>query len=128
MIIDEDDLGYDEDCDDIYVYNDIPFTGTAVHRHENGCIARVTNYLDGLMHGDYIEYYESGLIKRQCQMNCGIIDKQSTIWHSNGCVKSVANYNLGVEMSYDEWNETGTQLLSRQIDAGSELYTYATSR
>lgn len=45
-------------------------------------------------------------------------------WHENGKMKSIGEYEHGVELRYDEWSDNDAFLTSRQVDTGSALFKY----
>jgi antitoxin component YwqK of YwqJK toxin-antitoxin module len=125
MIVDEDDLDYDED---VSLYEGKPFTGTLRAYHSDGSIRKEAPYLDGFAEGLCKEWHFNGLLRREWSVSRGAIDGKECVWHANGNARSIAHFSKGIELDYEEWDEGGAIVTRRTIDKNSVLYKHAKKR
>ena len=105
-------------------YNGVPFTGVGFRVYPNLRLEEEIPYKDGYPDGVCREWFANGQMKAEWFAIHGRAIGKVKQWHQNGKLKSVGDYEHGVELKYDEWSDGGTLLVSRTIDAGSELYKY----
>jgi antitoxin component YwqK of YwqJK toxin-antitoxin module len=112
MKINDEDL---EGSGDLVYYNGQLFTGTAVDYHENGTPAAEIDYLNGLTHGHWREWTDTGrpVIDSECKE--GVRHGITKTYFENGDIKSRGEYEFGIETSYTEWDDRGNVLLSRTL-------------
>jgi antitoxin component YwqK of YwqJK toxin-antitoxin module len=111
--------------DDQVLYNGQPFTGTGFSYYPNSRLKREAPYKDGFEEGVCRVWYAGGQLKREWFAVHGTITGKATEWHESGEIKSVAEFEGGVELNYDEWTETGSIVTHREIDKASALFKYA---
>jgi antitoxin component YwqK of YwqJK toxin-antitoxin module len=110
--------------DDVTVFNGLPFTGVAFLEYPNAVLKREAYYKDGFEEGLVREWHANGKLKREWLAVHGRAEGKVTEWHDNGMVKSVGEYEYGVELRFGEWNEFGALVKSRTINMESELFKY----
>jgi antitoxin component YwqK of YwqJK toxin-antitoxin module len=119
--INEDELDFD---DDQRLLNGAPFNGIAYLQHPNGQIKRVAEFKDGFREGLCQEWFANGQIRTEWFAVRGRAKGKVTQWYEAGSVRSVGEYEHGVEVAYDEWNEDGELKIHREIQPRTELYRY----
>ena len=119
--IDEEQLDWD---DDVSVLNGVPYTGVGVMYYPDGSLEGEASYVDGFKEGVVREWHPNGKLRTEWFAERGRAEGKVTEWHQNGVVKSVGEYEFGVEIKFDEWDEAGELLQSRQIDESSELFKH----
>ena len=66
--------------------------------------------------------YPDGQKRKEWTARRGPVHGVCTEWHSDGSIKSVANYMYGVETSYEEWSGQGALITKRELDEKSPLH------
>jgi antitoxin component YwqK of YwqJK toxin-antitoxin module len=92
-----------------------PFNGLTYELYPNGNLAYYRYYENGLPHGEFVEFYENGNIKTKQYMRHGQTKGKREKWYENGKLKSVAEYELGICLSYKEWDLNGN-LIDEQLE------------
>jgi len=92
-----------------------PFNGLAYEFYPNGNLAYYCYYENGLSHGDFVEFYDDGNIKSKQYMRHGQTKGKREKWYANGQLKSIAEYELGICLSYKEWDLNGS-LINEQLE------------
>ena len=117
----DDEFEFDEDQ---IVYNGVPFTGILYAEYPNAQLKRESPFRDGFAEGRCREWFPNGQLKQEWFAVHGRATGKFLQWHENGQPRSVGNYEYGVELSYDEWNERGDLVAHREINTTSELFKY----
>ncbi len=120
-LINEEELDWDGD---ISVLKGTPYTGKAYMSFPNGAVKREVLFKEGFEEGLCREWHKNGNLRREWIAQRGVPIGKVTEWHENGVVKSVGEYEFGAELKYEEWDESGELVQSRQIDEASELFKY----
>lgn len=121
--IEDSDPNWDWD-EDLLVFQGVPFSGVTFRNYPNGSCEFEFTYLDGFRDGPQREFFENEEVKEEWIAQRGAAIGEVRKWHENGQLKSLGNYEFGVELSYDEWDATGKLVESRRIDKDSELMKY----
>lgn len=122
--VNDDDLDWD---DDLRVLDGTPYSGTAFLLHPDGTLAFEVTYRDGFEEGVHREWHPNGELKRTWFAERGRATGKVEEWHACGRIRSVGVYEFGVEIHYDEWDESGNLVAHRQIDENSALFDYVRS-
>ncbi len=120
--IEEDMLEFD---DDVKCYNGVPFTGIGFEKYPNGNLKSETPYEDGFQSGTSREWYSTGQTMCELEWKKGARFSKRKCWYQNGVVKSVSNYEWGIELNYKEYNEKGELVTDRELDPNSPDSQYA---
>lgn len=112
MRINDDEL---QGSGDLVYYEGQLFTGTAVDHHKNGNLAAEIDYVEGLTHGHWREWSDTGvlLIESECQK--GVRHGTTKTYFADKRLKSQAEYEYGIETSLKEWDKNGDLILSRTL-------------
>jgi antitoxin component YwqK of YwqJK toxin-antitoxin module len=86
-----------EDRNDIYFYQDKPFTGTSFIFHDNKKIWQEINWKDGQIHGFFQSFYESGSPELKVAYNQGTKDGPFISYYPNGKQSISCIYKNGVK-------------------------------
>lgn len=105
-----------------------PFSGIAYELHNNGKLAYFCFYKNGLKHGVYKSFYESGKIKCHQFMQYGFVSGKSESFFESGNIKSICNSELGIKLSYKEWDENGSLIINEELSTDSSNYKLLLSR
>ncbi len=119
--INEDFLDYD---DDQCMLDDIPFTGIGFLEYPDNSLKSKSCYLNGYEHGLCQEWYSNHQLKIEWTAVHGRAKGKINQWYADGKIKSVGEYDYGVEIEYKEWNENGELLIHREVNKESEMYKY----
>lgn len=84
-----------------------PVTGLVYEKYKNGCLAYYCYYENGISNGEYVEFYESGKIKKFREMLKGTIHGECMEWYVDGSVKSKEYFKYGISVYMEEWDESG---------------------
>ncbi|MDW6002326.1 toxin-antitoxin system YwqK family antitoxin [Vibrio mangrovi] len=114
--IDDDELDLDGD---LCLYEGHPFTGVSYEPGTEGKLLSEVEYKNGFATGITKRWYPSGQLKEEFSCKRGLRHGESTTWFDNGCIKIKAEYELGIELGYQEWNESGDLVESRELDPES---------
>ncbi|MGS5021135.1 toxin-antitoxin system YwqK family antitoxin [Paenibacillus sp. JJ1683] len=101
-----------------------PFTGLTYELYDNGQLRYFSFYKDGFKHGLLREFYNTGERKSEEIMHYGQTKGKRTQWYENGQLKSVSEHELGVELSYQEWDVKHNLIKSSKLQETSEIYDY----
>lgn len=93
-MIEIDELDGDE-LDDLFYYQEKPFTGTAIEKDKNGTVVLENNYFDGFEHGPSFEYSSSGQILSQKFCVRGVLNGYQKEWAISGDLIKESYYELG---------------------------------
>jgi antitoxin component YwqK of YwqJK toxin-antitoxin module len=122
--VDLEQLEFDED---MCMLDGAPYSGFAYANYPDGTLERELSFEVGLKSGPCKTFFPNGQLSRQWIANRGAAHGEVREWYSSGQLKSVGNYEFGVELSYDEWDGSGMLIASRRIDKDSELMKYVES-
>ncbi|WP_147445533.1 toxin-antitoxin system YwqK family antitoxin [Corallococcus aberystwythensis] len=100
----------------------VPFTGVAVEFHLNGARRSEIEYVQGVQSGGSRDYSLEGVLVYEARYLNGGLHGLVREWFPNGCVKSEAQYEFGIEVNYREWNTSGELVESRAISPESQLF------
>jgi antitoxin component YwqK of YwqJK toxin-antitoxin module len=109
---------------DIRSYGGKPFTGIGFGEHPNGRLKRELPYNNGFPEGLCKEWHPNGQIEREWFAAHGRAIGKAQTWFENGNIQSIAEYEYGVEMHYEEWDNDGKKTVAREIRKDSKLYEY----
>lgn len=112
----------DEVLDNAEDENGSPFNGIAYETYANGMLRYFSIYKNGFQHGLTHEFYESGKTKSKQLMERGQIIGKKISWNENGEIKSIGEYENGIELNYQEWDENGNLAVSRVLSEISDNY------
>lgn len=101
---------------DAILYNGVLYTGIGYELYGNGNLKSLSYYKDGYEYGVTKRWYIDGTLKEEEEMLHGQKNGKNTIWHQNGKVNSIAMYEYGIELEYQEWDEDGNLLAQRVMD------------
>lgn len=101
-----------------------PFIGLTYELYDNGQLQYYSFYKDGFKHGLLREFYNTGERKSEEIMHYGQTKGKRTQWYENGQLKSVSEHELGVELSYQEWDIKHNLIKSSELQETSEIYDY----
>lgn len=93
--------------DYIYHFNGKPFFGMAYELFENGRMRTETEFQYGMEHGKSKEWDNQGRILEEFQMQFGTRHGLFRSWYINGQLKILAEYELGILLNKQEWDENG---------------------
>ena len=119
--VSEDQLEFDED---IRCLDGKPFTGIGCEYFPDSTLKSETPYKDGWVHGLAKEWYPGGQLLSECHCRRGVKFGRYREWHPNGELKIDANYELGIELEYLEWDEGGELKKQRKLDPDSPNSNY----
>jgi antitoxin component YwqK of YwqJK toxin-antitoxin module len=122
--VNADNLDWD---DDLRVLDGTPYSGSAFLLHPDGSLAFEVTYRDGFEEGVCREWHPNGKLKLEWFAERGRATGRVEEWHPGGRVKSVGVYESGVEILYEEWDESGNLVAHRQIDENTALFDYVRS-
>jgi antitoxin component YwqK of YwqJK toxin-antitoxin module len=82
---------------DDYVYrlNNLPFTGIAEERDEQGQLISELEFKDGMQHGITREWID-GVLRLEHSFRLGAKDGLQREWAADGSLESVEEYELGI--------------------------------
>ncbi|RNB61505.1 toxin-antitoxin system YwqK family antitoxin [Brevibacillus gelatini] len=130
--VDFEDLWYsstsDEILDNAEDEGGKPFNGIAYELYGDGRLRYFCFYKNGFQHGLFQEFYENGEKKSEQIMRHGQTKGKKTSWYRNGKIKSLGEYENGVELSYNEWDENGNLIVSRKLSENSDNFKLLLSR
>ncbi|CAH2214824.1 toxin-antitoxin system YwqK family antitoxin [Tepidibacter aestuarii] len=107
-------------CGDMLFYKEKPFTGLRYELYPEGQLRSLTPYENGFNNGICREWYTTGELMCEYESKRGVNNGSKTYWHQNGLIKSIANYELGIELDYKEWNGKGNLVKSRKFDPDNQ--------
>jgi antitoxin component YwqK of YwqJK toxin-antitoxin module len=121
--VDVNELDWDED---MRLHKGVPFSGVGFEMYPGSDSVMVSEsvYSDGFREGLCREWYPSGQLKREWQASHGVAMGRMTEWHESGKVRSVGEYEFGVAIRYDEWEERGHLVVTMRIDPNSGQFKY----
>ncbi len=100
----------------------LPFSGVAYELYKNENLAYYRFYQNGLSHGAYKSFYESGSIKCQQMMQFGFINGKMECFYEDGSIKTLSYHELGVQLSYKEWDEDGNLIVDEELKPDDDAY------
>jgi antitoxin component YwqK of YwqJK toxin-antitoxin module len=119
--IDENGLDWDGDTS---ILDGMPYSGVAFLLYQNGSLKREVTYQNGFEEGICQEWYPNGNLKRKWIAERGRAQGRIEEWYAVGTVKSISEFDFGVELQYKEWDMSGKLIAVRQIDENSESFKY----
>jgi len=81
-------------------FSDLPFTGELEGRYQGKMV-------NGIRHGLWLTYSPKGNLWFKKNYVNGVIDGLSIMYHMNGQIRSKSLYDLGVELSTEEFDING---------------------
>ena len=83
--------------------------------------SRLDCFIDeGVLEGEYNEWYSDGKIKLKCHYNKGVLEGERSEWYPNGQIKSFTTYlNGNIEGIYTSWWSNGNIFLAFTIKDNS---------
>lgn len=100
------------DGDDGRVYvDDEPFTGRTCELHDNGELAGITSYVDGIEDGIQQVFYPSGKLEIEGMKKMDWKVGKWREWYENGQIRAETTYGSGViePLNRRTWKEDGTE-------------------
>ncbi len=91
-----------------------PFEGI-LYEYKNGKIFFYGDFKDGYRDGDYIEFYESGALKRYAIKAGNAVDGASIEWYENGKVKKEDYSRYGYRLIIREFDELGNLINEKKV-------------
>ena len=76
-------------------------TGVLVIHYANGNLFVRKNYLDGLLHGQWIFWHPNGVKREECYFEKGKIEGHLNIWYENGRKSKTAQFKQGLQEGDD---------------------------
>ena len=76
-------------------FSNTPFTGTIQTLNEQGNVIISEDYKNGLLHGNYIFYFDEGQLMRRVSYKKGIRDGEIVTYRLNGTVNEKGLYKKG---------------------------------
>ncbi|WFD08961.1 toxin-antitoxin system YwqK family antitoxin [Tepidibacter hydrothermalis] len=114
------------DIGDRFFYNDELFTGLGYELYQNGNIRELIPYENGFANGMCREWYSTGELMREYELRRGSSHGRKIYWYKNGSIKLIANYEFGIELDYQEWDEKGNLIENRELDSNDPNSNYST--
>ena len=87
--------------------------GPSIGWHENGEVAGVRNYADGVLHGEFSQAWPNGQSMMEGNYNNGTQDGKWARWHENGQQQSEILYEAGKILGASYWSSNGDSVASR---------------
>ena len=106
VVVDYDQL---ERRDGLMYFEEKPFTGVALKKHENGQKERETTFRDGKRDGLLTDWRKNGQKDRETTFKDGRYDGLRTKWHENGQKKEESVYQNRKRISSKYWDEDGNR-------------------
>ncbi|GAA5497023.1 putative antitoxin YwqK [Rubritalea halochordaticola] len=95
------------------------FTGLAFRDFPDGSRESETEYLDGFQTGHEKRWARNGILVADYSFLKGELHGESREWYEAGQLKSEAQYELGIELAYRSWDESGNLEVNRRLEAGT---------
>ena len=114
-----------EECEsdgDWTIYKGEPLTGIEYNNFPDGRLEAECSYIKGIISGPCREWYPNGQIKLEAEYlnwcKHGLMKK----FFESGHLKSCGFYEFDIEIKYEEFNEKGDIIVSREINLESDDY------
>jgi antitoxin component YwqK of YwqJK toxin-antitoxin module len=108
-----------------YYHNDKKYTGYAIKYFPGGELKEISQYINGLIHGEYKRFYKNGQITELTNYSFGSRNGESILWYMEGQKMSSMNYMNGTPTDTTKtWHLNG-QLKSvgiEDIESGTVSY------
>lgn len=98
-----------------------PITGLAYEEYENGEIRSYCHYIDGILNGEVVNFFESGLVGMVANMLNGTIVGKKMMWYENGNLKLESEGKYGIELFRREWDADGKLIREKLCPSAFEL-------
>lgn len=106
---------------DTLFYAQKPFSGTMIHRFQNGNIETTTQYFDGVKHGDYKGYYQNGALKFDRPYQFGEKHGVHRGYYVSGAKQFEFLFENGLSIgNHFEWYESGQVFRDMHFENGRE--------
>lgn len=99
--------------------------GTSTVKNQLGDITGVFVYKNGLLDGDYIEYFDGKVLKSKSTYKDGVIGDVRTTYYENGQVKSVENFVNGKYSKNTTYFANGSLSTIYSYDSDEKLQNVA---
>jgi antitoxin component YwqK of YwqJK toxin-antitoxin module len=78
---------------EVYYFNNLPYTGTSIDLFENKIKIQEINWKDGLLHGTKTEYFLGGnQVRAKLEFNMGKRNGPFVYYHENGNIQLIGKY------------------------------------
>lgn len=115
-------LDFDENGNQIYLYEGELFTGMAVEYWPNGKLRSEGFYIDGTPKVEFKEWYENGQLKYSQQPSDDGVFITSEEWYEDGSKKSEILSEHGFQVSIKEWDEKNNLIKDFRLLESSPYY------
>lgn len=113
-----------EYIDDALTLDGVLFTGICVVEYSSGKTKQEHSYVDGFPNGLCRDWYESGQLKSEWIALKGEAPAEVTEWFEDGALKSKKISEHGVEIQYEEWDNLGNLIVSRELEPDSPMHSF----
>lgn len=94
---------------------EVPVTGIIYELNKNLSLNNYCYYIQGILNGQYVCFYENGNVKSISYMYKGVKHGKYLQYHEDGRKKSESSYKYGFCESFIEWNSNG-KLVKEQTE------------
>lgn len=101
-------LEYEEDG--LYYHEGRPFTGVSLTIGKDGGILGQSEFRDGLPWGTVRKWFASGRLALEGHLVAGALHGRRREWFEDGRPKVDEDYELGICLRRNRWDETGNQI------------------
>jgi antitoxin component YwqK of YwqJK toxin-antitoxin module len=106
----------------LFIYNESPFTGTAISADFNEMIIESASFKDGKRHGLITRFFPNGVKSYESNYQNGRIEGKSFSWWSNSNLRSESTYIDGELAGVQrKWYTSGAQFKETNIENGLEV-------
>ena len=81
--------------------------------YESGNLKLIGNYKDNLKHGQWVYYYENGIVSNEDWFIKGMLHGRSSSSYKNGKLRSNGFYQIGERVREWTWFDESGQLIKR---------------
>lgn len=108
--------------DGLYYLQGSPFTGIAYRLHREGTLRSELEYRDGLRWGMSREWYGPEQPMVEAPYFKGVLHGRAREWHRNGQLAEDGEYEYGIALWEQEWDEDGTLTSEHRLSEAEPDY------
>jgi hypothetical protein len=108
--------------DDLYEYQDRPFTGRAREYSPDGVLIGELDFVDGMLDGDSRGWYPSGQLKDEEHFRANGRHGLAKEWYESGKAKRETLFEHSIVVRDREWDENGNVIRDYVLDENAPQF------
>jgi antitoxin component YwqK of YwqJK toxin-antitoxin module len=105
-----------------HTFEGVPYTGASFAVWPNGQLEAESELRDGLEWGFSRMWYSNGAKLGECEMRAGALHGRSKEWHENGQLASDGEFEYGITLWEQKWDENGKLLSGYRLKESDGQY------